>query len=162
MAVRLSALCTSCPLAPGRFLVLIYVRGWIDPRAIVRLEGLGQSKNPVTLPEINVFGHGFVQKSFLYDLVNVCVSPSFFMGIVRCKTNLFLQLQTFLVRDNFWIITLFYSFTHWPKCHDFVLELKNISLPLLMVPEYGIRKLWLEQFTTFDIPFHCSLFLLSA
>jgi hypothetical protein len=42
MAVRLSALGAGSPLPPGRFLVLIYVSGWVDPRAIVRLEGLGQ------------------------------------------------------------------------------------------------------------------------
>jgi hypothetical protein len=46
MAVRLSALRAGCPLSPGRFLVLISIRGWVDPRAIVRLEGLDQLKIP--------------------------------------------------------------------------------------------------------------------
>jgi hypothetical protein len=40
------------PLTPGRILVLISVRGWVDPRAIVRLERLGELENPITSSEI--------------------------------------------------------------------------------------------------------------
>jgi hypothetical protein len=44
MAVRFSALRPSCPLQPGRLQVLISVRGRVDPRAIVGLEGLDKLK----------------------------------------------------------------------------------------------------------------------
>jgi hypothetical protein len=44
MAVRLSALRAGRPLSPGKFLVLISVKVCVDPRAIVRLEGLRQLK----------------------------------------------------------------------------------------------------------------------
>jgi hypothetical protein len=51
MAMRLSALRAGSPLSPGSFLVLISVRGLVDPRAIVRLEGLDQLKYPMTSSE---------------------------------------------------------------------------------------------------------------
>jgi hypothetical protein len=48
MAVRLSVSRAGRPLPPGRFLVLISVRGWVDPSVIMRLQGLGQLRNPIT------------------------------------------------------------------------------------------------------------------
>jgi hypothetical protein len=52
MAVRLLASDTCHLLPPGIFLVLISVRGLVDLRAIMRLEGLGQVKNAMTSSEI--------------------------------------------------------------------------------------------------------------
>jgi hypothetical protein len=41
------------PLPPGMFLVLIFTRGWVDPRAVERSEGDMSQKNPVTPPGID-------------------------------------------------------------------------------------------------------------
>ena len=41
------------PLPPGMFLVLIFTRGWVAPRAMVRSEGNMSLKNPVTPPAID-------------------------------------------------------------------------------------------------------------
>ena len=41
------------PLPPGMFLVLIFTRGWVDPRDMVRSEGNMSLKNPVTPPGID-------------------------------------------------------------------------------------------------------------
>jgi hypothetical protein len=49
MAVRLSALRAGRPLTSTKIPGTHSVRGWVDPRAIVRLEDLGQLKNPITL-----------------------------------------------------------------------------------------------------------------
>jgi hypothetical protein len=48
MAARLSALRSGRPLPSGIFIVLIPVRGSVDERAVVRLEGLGQLKTSLT------------------------------------------------------------------------------------------------------------------
>jgi hypothetical protein len=44
MVARWSALWAGLFLPPGRFLVLIFVRGWVKPKAIPWLEGLGKLK----------------------------------------------------------------------------------------------------------------------
>jgi hypothetical protein len=48
MAVWVSSSRSGRAFPPGRLLVRMSVRGWVDPRAIVQLEGLGQLKNLMT------------------------------------------------------------------------------------------------------------------
>jgi hypothetical protein len=50
MAARLSALSAGRLLPPGRFLVLISVRGCVDPGTLARLEGLDILKKNLPHP----------------------------------------------------------------------------------------------------------------
>jgi hypothetical protein len=78
MAVRLSALRAGRPLLPGISLVLISVRGWVGPMAIMWLEGLYQLKNPMTSSEL---------EPATFRLVSQCVNQLRYcvLRLGRCR-----------------------------------------------------------------------------
>jgi len=84
------------------FLVLIFTRGWVDPRAMVRLEGNMSLKNPVTPPGIDpgtvrqvtqLLNHYAIPYNILYYyniLTIVLQLPTAGVGnllVVLCRSN---------------------------------------------------------------------------
>jgi hypothetical protein len=90
------------PLPPGRYLVLIFRRGWVDPRAMVRSEGDMSLKNPVAPPGIDP---GTVR--LVAQRLNHYAAP-----VPKWSMYLLIMINTLLLRPSFHFTSSHLNFTH--------------------------------------------------
>jgi hypothetical protein len=151
MVVRSSALCASCPLTAIRFLVLISVKGWVHPKAIVQLEGLGQLINPmtssgiehVTFPTVHSY-----QGQFNGDLsMKIFVRSK--LLIYWCRFKLYFHSSTSIKNSVYHICSN--GNIHWHHTFDFHLLLGSQEHETLRFNLYGRNSILKEWWRSLDL-----------
>jgi hypothetical protein len=88
-----------CHCSLNVFDVLISVRGWVEPRAIVRLEGLGKLKNPVTSSGLEIVAIRLITTALPRALscMQICTKVTQDKGQWRAMVNMAID---FVVPQN--------------------------------------------------------------
>jgi hypothetical protein len=97
------------PLPPGMFLVLIFNRGWVDPRTMVRSEGDTSLKNPVTPPGLDPGTVRLVAQRLKHNTTPGSRLTLIYSCKVICKTTEVKMALTRKLWKVMWVIKVFWK-----------------------------------------------------
>jgi hypothetical protein len=153
MTASLSALSPVRFVPPGRFLVLNRVRGWVNPRAVVRLETFGKLKESISsgtrtgyLPACSIVPQPTTLSRAPEDVLGLQILVVAYR-VTELPCSVAIEKKT-------WLLTTEVNFPeHWGhiRCSRFNSELHwdvpLITFPLIMEYILTVRPKWLKFYS---------------